>query len=259
MAKRKIAWKRIILVFTVLGIIICVFAYMFGTKGDLVCKGIDVKIKNSEAAKLITADDVRKMIEQSKTAGKGKPLNENVILKTLKLVKSKCYVKDVLVYQTGDSILHVELEQRMPVVRIMTSSGSCYLDETGMALPVSARYSYDVPLVTGKIRLPAEGKTLSDSAFARNLLAFAHFIADSPFWNAQIQQIDIDENKNVEFSVCSDNHLIRFGQLHGYEKKLDNLSIFYRKVNPYYKEADNVSYTVLDLRFDKQIVAVKGN
>jgi cell division protein FtsQ len=147
----------------------------------------------------------------------------------------------------------------MPVVRILTPSGSCYLDETGIALPVSARYSYDVPLVTGKIRLPAEGKVLSDSVFARNLLAFVGFIADSPFWNAQIQQIDIDENKNVEFVICSDNHLIRFGQLHGYEKKLGYLSTFYRKVNPYYKEEDNVPYTVLDLRFDRQIVTAKGN
>jgi cell division protein FtsQ len=259
MAKRKIAWKRIILILTVLGIIVWMSVYMCSTKENLVCKEIDVKIKNSEAAKLITTDDVRKMIEQSKTVSKGRPLNDNIVLKTLKLVKSKSYVKDALVYRTGDSILHVELEQRLPVVRIMTPSGSCYFDETGIALPVSARYSYDVPLVTGKIRLPAEGKMLSDSSFARNLLAFASYIADSPFWNTQIQQIDIDENKNVEFVICSDSHLIRFGQLHGYEKKLDYLSIFYRKVNPYYKEADNVPYTVLDLRFDKQMVAVKGN
>jgi cell division protein FtsQ len=232
---------------------------MYATKGDHICKGIDVKIINSKVAKLITAGDFEKIIEQSKIAGKGKPLNDDVIRKTLKLVKSKGSVKNVFVYQTGDSILHVDIEQRIPVVRILTSLGSCYLDEESIAFPVSARHSYDVPLVTGKIRLPADGKMLSDSAFARKLLAFVDFISNDSFWNTQIQQIDIDENKNVEFVVCSDNHLIRFGQLHGYEKKLNNLLTFYRVVNPYYREENNIPYTVLDLRFDKQIVAVKGN
>jgi cell division protein FtsQ len=259
MAERKIAWKRIILIFATLGIIVCLFLYMCSTKGDPVCKGIDVKIKNLEVAKLLIANDVRKMIERNKVVGKGKPLNDAVIAKTLKLVQSNSSVKNVLVYQTGDSILHVELEQRIPVVRIMTTLGSRYLDETGVAFPVSERYTYDVPLATGKIRLPAEGKTLRDTVFARNLLAFVDYVTNNSFWNAQIQQIDVDEDKNVEFVICSDNHLIRFGQLHGYEKKLDNLLTFYKRVNPYYRGVNDAPYTILDLRFDKQIVAVKGD
>jgi cell division protein FtsQ len=233
--------------------------YMCSTEGSILCKEIDVKINNSEVAKLITVGDIRRMIEQSKVAGKGRPLDDEVIRKTAKLVASQSYVKNTTVYQTGDSVLHVELEQRIPVLRIMTPSGSCYLDNAGIAFPVSARYSYDVPLTTGKIRLPAAGKTLSDPVFARNLLEFADFVARVPFWNAQIQQIDVDENRNVEFVVCSDNHLIRFGQLQGYEEKLNNLLTFYKEVNPYYRNANEARYTVLDLRFRKQIVAVKSN
>jgi cell division protein FtsQ len=260
MTKRKIAWKRIVLIFTLLGIIVSLIIYLCNIEGDPVCKGIEITIRNPEVAKLITAGDYKKMIEQSKIAGKGKPLNNAVMLKTLKLVESKSSVKNALVYQTGDSILRVELEQRIPVLRILTSSGSCYLDNEGISFPVSERYTYDVPLVTGKIRLPSEGKMLRDTLFARNLLAFAGFISGDPFWNAQIQQIDVvDENNNVEFTVCSDNHLIRFGQLFGYEKKLDNLLTFYRKVNPYYRAENNAPYTVLDMRFNKQIVAVKSN
>jgi hypothetical protein len=199
------------------------------------------------------------MIERSKIVGKGRPLNDEVSVKTMELIRSQSFVKNVLVYQTGDSILHVELEQRMPVARILTSSGSCYLDNAGIAFPVSARYSYDVPLVTGKIRLPVEGKAFGGSGFARNLLSFAEYVANHSFWSVQIQQIDIVDNNNVELAVCSDNHLIRFGQLHGYEKKLDNLLTFYKEVNPYYRGANDAPYTILDLRFDRQIVAIKGN
>jgi cell division protein FtsQ len=259
MAKRKIAWKRITLILSTLVVVVSLFVYMCSTDGDIICKGIDVKIQNAEAAKLITSGDFRKMIEQNKIASKGKPLNDEVIKKTLKFVESKSSVKNALVYWTGDSIMHVEIKQRIPVVRLLTPLGSCYLDDEGISFPVSARYSYDVPLVTGKIKLPADGKTMSDALFAHNLLAFAKHISSDLFWNAQIQQIDVDENKNIEFAVCSDNHLIRFGQLHGYETKLDNLLTFYRRVNPYYRTENDAPYTILDLRFNKQVVAIKSN
>jgi cell division protein FtsQ len=257
MAKETIAWKRIILSLAVLGVAVCLFVYIFRTNGVPVCKGIEVEIKNSKTAKLLTSGDFLKLIEQNKVAGKGKPLDDGVIKKTLQLVKSKASVKNATVYRTGDSILHVEIEQRIPVVRILAPSGSCYLDSEGIAFPVSAQYTYDLPLVTGKIQLPEAGKTLKDTVLSRNLLTFADYISKDPFWTAQIQQIDIDENGNVEFAVCSDSHLIRFGQFYGYEKKLDNLLAFYRNVNPYYREKDSAPYTVLDLRFSKLIVAVK--
>jgi cell division protein FtsQ len=260
MTTKKIAWRNVILSFAVLAVIVCLFVYIFNSDGgDPVCKGIDVRIRNAEVAKLVTTEDLRKIIEQSKITGKGKPLNDGIAKKVLKLIESKGSLKDVLVYWTGDSILHVELEQRLPVLRILTASASCYLDKEGIVFPSSPKYAYDVPLVTGKIQLPNEGKALRDTVFAQNLLEFVSFISNNPFWNAQIQQIDIDRNRNVEFVVCSDSHLIRFGQLNGYKSKLENLLTFYKKVNPYYKEKGNSLYTVLDLRFDKQIVAVKGN
>jgi cell division protein FtsQ len=258
MAERKIAWKRIILSLAALGVTVCLFIYIFNTNRAPVCKGIEVKIRNSEIAKLITSADFVRLIERVKTAEKGKPLNRAVIKKTLKLVESKGSVKNVTVYQTGDSILHVELEQRIPVVRILTASGSCYLDREGVAFPVSTRYAYDLPLVTGKIKLPSEGKMLQDTVLSRDLLSFADYISRDPFWNAQIQQIDIDANRNVEFVVCSDNHLIRLGQFHEYEKKLDKLLTFYSNVNPYYTGRGSAPYTILDLRFNSLIVAVKN-
>jgi cell division protein FtsQ len=258
MAKETIAWRRVILSLAALGVTICLFVYIFGTNGEIVCKGIEVEIKNSGTAKLLTSNDILKLIEQSKIAGKGRPLDDGVIRKTMKLVSDRSSVRNVSVYRTGDSILHVELEQRIPVLRMMTSSGSCYLDNEGIAFPVSTRYTYDLPLVTGKIPLPVDGKTMKDTILSQNLLAFTDFISNDPFWNAQIQQINIDEKGNVEFTISSDSHLIRLGQFRGFKRKLDNLLTFYRNVNPYYKERDNV-YTALDLRFDGQIVAAKKN
>jgi cell division protein FtsQ len=259
MAERKIAWERITLVFAVLGVAVCLVIYKSSTKGDPVCRGIDITVTNAEVAGTVTVKEIEKMLEQNNIAGKGRLLTSDVTKKTLKLLKSKAYIKNAHVYCTGDSILHVELEQRVPALRILTGEGSCYIDSDGIAFPVSERRAYRVPLITGAVRLPAEGKMMRDTLFARNLLAFADYISGNPFWNAQIQQISVAGNGNIEFTVCSDSHLVRFGQLHGYESKLDNLLTFYMKVNPYYMAENDMPYTTLDMRFKGQMVAVKGN
>jgi cell division protein FtsQ len=250
----RIAWHRIIFSIGIAGSIVYLFiAFLFrNEEKEIICKTIAVKIKNKAISKLVTTDDIEYIINHSEKAGIGKPLNDNAIKELRKQFKDKSLVKNVLLYYTGDSTLYVELEQRVPVIRIITEEGSCYLDEAGYAFPPSLRYAYNVPLVTGAIQLPAKGTMLKDSVFVNKLLEFVNYISENSFWNAQIQQINIDVEKNVEFVVCSDNHLIRFGQLEGYEEKLDNLLVFYKKVNPYRTD----SYKILDLRFNKQIVAI---
>jgi cell division protein FtsQ len=258
MTKRKIAWKRIIFSIMMLAITVYMCIYIFGSEDAIVCKNVSITIRNSNVAKLITAADIKRTIEQSRITGKGKPLSEDAIKKIYKLVRSKGSVKNVSVYKTGkDSLLYVEVDQRIPIARILTAVGSCYIDDEGIVFPVSKRYAYDVPLITGNIRIPPEGAKLRDSVFARTMLSFVEYIYNDPFWNAQIQQIDVDENRNVEFVICSDNHLIRFGQLAGFEKKMDNLFTFYKKVNPFYRTKDDAPYTILDLRFNRQIIAIK--
>lgn len=256
---KKIAWHRVIICLGVIGLAVYLAVFLFsGGTDQVICKGIDVKVKNEKEAKLITSDDIKDIINSSMVAGVDKPLNDSVTKYVKELLNTKSYVKNVIVYRTSDSILHVELEQRIPVVRIITNTGSCYLDEEGYAFPPSLKHSYNVPLVTGNVplphKLPYKGPLMKESDFVVDMLDFVNFISKSSFWNAQIQQINVDNGKNVEFVICSDNILIRLGQLSGFEEKLENLFTFYKKVIPY---QESNSYEVLDLRFDKQIVAVK--
>lgn len=255
---RKIAWHRVIICLGVIGLAVYLTVNLFSAnKEEVICKGIDVKIKNKKDAKLITSEDVADIITSSRITATGKALNDSVVKKVKTLLDTKSYIKDAVVYRTGDSVLHVELEQRIPVVRIVTNTGSCYLDDEGYAFPPSLRYSYNVPLVTGNVplphALPYKGPLLKKSDFVQDILMFANFLSKNSFWNAQIQQINVDNDKNIEFVTCTDDILIRLGQFNNFEEKLENLYAFYKKVIP----NDGSKYEILDLRFNKQIVAVK--
>ena len=247
---KAIAWNRVVLVAGILGLMIYLIVNLLVAEEDCLCKGIDVKINNE--GKLVYPEDIGAIIEKSGIAGTGKPLNDNIIDKVKKLLETKSYLKDIAVYKTGDSIMHVEFNQRIPALCLLNVDGaSCYLDSEGYAFPLSFRYAYNVPLVTGNIEIPQKNSLPADSAFTCNLLSFASFISTSQFWNAQIQQINIDKNKNVELTVCSDDHCIRLGQLADYDEKMRKLYVFYKRLSP----SKRAEYKIIDLRFKKQIVA----
>ncbi|MDR2562422.1 MAG: cell division protein FtsQ/DivIB [Prevotellaceae bacterium] len=257
---KRISWYKVLLTFGISGILLYI-VYAFVSDDDkskqMVCKDISVEILNIDDAGFVTASTVCEIIEESKLAGKGKRLNDSVAIRVRKMLETKSYIKNVRAYPSGDGILHVSLEQRVPVVRIISSSGSCYLDAEGYAFPPSPDYVHDVPLVTGRVplpyKLPYKGSMPEKgSQFAMKLLDFAAYISKDQFWNAQIQQINTDEKGNIELNMCAGKETVRLGQLDNYEFKLDKLMTFYNKVYPY---LERNKYKSFDLRFGDQVVA----
>ena len=251
----KVAWNRVVLCIGIVGLTVYLSVVFFSTgKVGIICKSIEVKINNEE--KLVTKQDVRDIIEGSNITGVGKSLDEERLKRLRGLLETKSYMKDLLLYATGDSVLHVEFKQRIPAMRVAGDRGAWFYVDTELhVFPASMRFTYDVPIVTGHVQLPPKGKIPDkDAVFVEQLLEFTAFVAANPFCDAQIQQIHIDGKQNVEFTVTSEKHLIRLGQLNGYRRKMDGLLTFYKKVNSYTGD----SYRILDLRFENQIIAVKN-
>ena len=257
---KRISWYKVLLTFGITGILAyIIYAFISGSDKteQMVCKDIAVEILNIDDAGFVSTATVRDIVEESKLAGMGKRLNDSVAIKVRKMLETKSYIKNVRAYPSGDGVLHISLEQRVPVLRIITSTGSCYLDAEAYAFPPSLDYVHDVPLVTGKVplpyKLPYKGPMPDrDSQFARQLLTFAAYINNDKFWNAQIQQINVDDKGNIELSMCAGRETVRLGQLDNYEYKLDKLLTFYSKVYPY---LERDKYKTFDLRFGDQVVA----
>ena len=257
---KRISRYKGLLTLGVLGLFVyIVYAFVSGghKNEQMICKDIVVKVLNINDAGFVTPDDVSNIVEESGLTGKGKLLDDSIAAKVRLMLESKSYIKNVHTYTTGDSVLHVSLEQRIPVVRIITSSGSCYWDAEAYAFPPSPNYVHDVPLVTGNLplpyKLPYKGPMPEKgSEFARKLLDFAIYVGQNEFWNVQIQQINVDGNGNVELAMCLGNETVKLGQPENYVHKLDKLLVFYRKVY-FYLEKDK--YKTFDLRFSDQIVA----
>lgn len=157
----------------------------------------------------------------------------------------KADVYKLLVNENGayKGTLVVKVKHREPVLRVINSSGSYYLDKYGMKIPVSTNYATNVMVATGSV---------SDNFAVEQLLPFVLYVEDNDFWKAQIQQIHVDADGNVLLSPLVGGHIIELGDLNNYRWKLQIMSSFYKQV---LAKNNWDKYEMVSLKYNNQVVA----
>ena len=169
-------------------------------------------------------------------------LNRDLVKNTVKTLPG---VKDALVYTTPDGILTIEVAQRTPVMRYISTAGSYYIDSDRREMPLSENYSARVLIVTG-----AEDKNFLKDSLFRVVSA----IRNEAFLNALIGEIAVKTDHTLEIIPRVGDQRIFFGDAGNPEWKLTKLRAFYQNGLP------NVGwdrYSRIDLRYSNQIVARK--
>ena len=120
-----------------------------------------------------------------------------------------------------------------------------YLDRSGKLMPKSSYYA-DLVVATGHIT----------PQYARqSLLRLGRFIQEDPFWNNQIQQINVTPAGKVELVPRVGEHVILLGMPTNVEDKLNRMKLFYTEgLN---KVGWN-KYSEICLEYDNQIICKKN-
>ena len=154
-------------------------------------------------------------------------------------------IANVEVYKTPSGIIKMEVEQKMPILRVMSVRGNYYVDNIGTTMPVSRRYVAHVPVVSGYVE-----KDLA----VTDLYKFALFLQENKFWNNQIEQIYVHPDNEVELIPRVGNHRIILGTFQDFQEKLDNLELFYEQAIP---KVGWEKYSIINLKYKNQIVCTK--
>ena len=80
------------------------------------------------------------------------------------------------------------------------------------------------------------------------------FLKENPFWNAQIQQINVTASKELELVPRVGEHIIFMGKPGNYENKFDRLKTFYKKG---LNQVGWNKYSRISLEFENQIICTK--
>ncbi len=219
----------------------------------LVCKGTEILIEGYNNEMFISEAEVKKMLEdelQQKIEGSAV---EQINLRQLeRSLQKNPWISKAQIFVDNQQQLHVGIAERMPVARVFTRGGiSFYLDSAAVVLPLSVNEIADVPVFTNVPDGDAK-MTKTDSLLWKQVSKMGNFIRKDSLLLLQLGQIDIVENAAYVMYPAIGNHTVLFGGADAYEEKLKRLSVFYRKI---FGKVGLNKYEILDLRYDKQIVA----
>ncbi|MCL1868289.1 MAG: hypothetical protein FWF72_05020 [Paludibacter sp.] len=201
------------------GYLLAAFVFFSENKNNDVCKSVNVSILNYDKIKMLDSKTIEDFIKKSKLNPVGKSVTK-LKIETLEneLLNKNPTIKSVECYLTTSGVMNVDVKQRTPKFRVMTNSESYYVDSERKIFPVSINFSAYVPVASGVIT----------ATFAKGeLFDFISFIEKDKFWNAQIEQIYVVDNKQIELVPRVGSGIIIFGDLTNIEKKFDKLKTLY--------------------------------
>ena len=216
--------------------------------GEEICKGVNIQINDSASVQFIKKQDIAQSLNENKLSLIGKQIND-IDFKEIAHILSEAnpIINTIKCYHSPNGIVHIEITQRDPIMRIMSNSGDYYIDKDARIIPVSSEFTVFLPIATGFI----------DSMYAQTILCdFALFLKNNEFWTAQIEQIDVLKNKDVILIPRVGEHQILLGKLDDFESKLNHLMDFYQAG---LSETGWNKYEKINLKFNNQIICTKKN
>ena len=249
---------KILLIVPILYLII-VPAYLVRSSNVKPCSGIVIDIDDSTDYHFVTEKQLLNLVYGNGGKIIGRPVKEVPVAEIEDRIKVLHELRVAEVYMTIDGNVHVYVDQRNPVMRVMPDNGGDYfVDEEGVVVRRRNLYNPRLHIVEGNVNISSamlEGVSVLDTSIKNTILKdiyyLVNYINDDDFWSAQIDQISVDNNDEIDLIPRVGNQLIHLGTTENFKGKLRNLEAFYDKVLP---EVGWNKYSLINLEFKDQIV-----
>ena len=211
-----------------------------------VCHDIRLVIRDTVYAGFVTKKEVTSLLRQKGISPIGRPADSISTRAIEQALALHPLIDRVECYKTPGGSLNIEVSQRIPILRVMADNGdNYYLDNKGNIMPPGAKCVAHRAIATGRI----------EKAFAvKELYKFGVFLQQNPFWDAQIEQIHVLPDGNVELVPRVGSHLIYLGRLDHFEAKLQRVKAFYEKA---LNRVGWNKYSRINVEFANQIICTK--
>lgn len=260
-------WKRILRplgIITSIAVVLALLGFVERSSGRMIINDIEVNVKGAEGVHFIDQGTIRREVLDQGIAIMGAEIGEVDLAMIETRLRNIPSVSEAQVYHTMNGLLHVNVVQREPVVRVFNSNGeSFYIDREGFTMPVQFNHTARVLVVTGALNEKGaedgvRSVLLNDSTSMHQrsdeIHQLALFIRDDPFWNALIDQAVVNPSGEFELIPRIGGQRVLIGDGSSLEQRFAKLKLFYEKGIP---KADWRRYARIDLRFADQIVCTK--
>ena len=239
-------WKKILLIVAdiIIGVYLVMAVTSFNKPEDTstVCNEVVVAIESEGVQGFLTTADVRKMLQTDRIDPRGMLLSQINTRQMEELLQDKDLVEEAQVYTTVNGNVHINIRQRVPVVRVMAMNGDNYFVDNHGKPFAHTDYSCDLMVATGHI---------SKAYAEKKLVPLANVILADPFWRSQVEQLNVLADGSVELVPRVGDHIAYLGQPVGVTRKLERLRKFYLYG---LSQAGWNKYKHISVEFDNQII-----
>lgn len=252
---KKIWWLPLLIYMTLIP------SFMADKYYHELCREIKISIKDSMEYRFITPGSLLSMVQEEKLDILGSELY-NIDLEGIEdILKDVRELEEVEVFTTADGILHIDADQRDPLMRVITSYGNnYYIDKNGFVIPHSITFTPRLIVVSGNISVPDSciiGKNIfeqDENSIVKQTFRMVEYINGDEFWSRFIEQIWINEKGELELVPRVGEHLVKFGSADDFEWKFRILRTFYKEKIP---AVGWDKYDEIDMRFNGQLVCTR--
>ncbi len=220
------------------------------------CRQVKIDIKDNNELGFVTSTDVKDIIDYHYTEElTGQPLKQ-INLKILEeAIKKNPYIRDVMTYIDIQANLHIVVEQRQPVVRVINKPYvDYYIDEKGFRMPLSNKFTARVMVANGYVSDPDYEADTIKSESVEKLWKVAKYIHTKPYWQAQVEQIYVNAESEFVLIPRVGSHEVILGKARKLKQKFRKLKAFY---NESLHSIGWNHYKQINLKFENQVVAQK--
>ncbi len=255
---KKPIWKQLLLGATwiiLLGSLVMLMGFIAGKKAEVVCKEVKVYIPGSQF--FIDKQEIEGILQTNGHALVGVKMDSINLNDLEEKLKANPFIESAKVYTDMDGTINVEISQRQPILRIMNAEGrDFYVDQHGLKIPLSANFTARVMVANGYIdeRFSGGIDTLS-KPIGLALFKTADYIRKDSLWDAQIAQLYVNKDREIELIPRVGNNRILLGDADSLEVKFRNLLAFYKKALP---QVGWDTYKVINIKYANQVIGVRN-
>lgn len=257
MFKKRI-WKPLLIGFgwlvSLAGLMV-LMSFIEVKKAELVCKKVNVFIPGNQY--FIDRQEIDNILQTTSHTLIGSRLQNIDIHGIENKLKVNPFVEFATVYFEMDGTLQVEVSQRQPILRIMNRfDQDFYVDKNGLKMPLSQNFTARVLVVNGFIdELFANKVDSLRTPLAKELYKTADFIRKDSLWDAQIAQLYVNKDREIELIPRVGNQRILLGNADSLSTKFSNLKQFYKQALPL---VGWDAYKLINIKYINQVIGVKN-
>ena len=210
-----------------------------------VCNEINISIENGSVKGFLDQEEIKLQLQRARLYPIGDQMRAVDVRKIEEKLLQNPFVKSAQCYKTQTGHININIDQRLPVMRIKAENGDdYYIDEQGNIMP-NSHFASNLVIATGHIQRPYAQKVLR---------RIGCYLLNTPLWGAQVEQLNILQDGSIEMVPRVGDHIVYLGSASKFEKKLDRLEKFYKYG---LSKAGWNKYSYINMEFDNQIICKK--